>query len=86
MLDVYQQVRTASHKVAGIRQVQRALNRDSAILLVVAEDAEARLTAPLVQLAEKRRIAVQRVPSMRQLGRACRLEVGTAACLILQKS
>lgn len=86
MLDVYQRVRTARHKVAGIRQVQRALTRRPAVLLVVAEDAETRLTAPLVQLAEERRVAVQRVPSMHQLGRACRLEVGTAACLILQES
>ncbi|HQF91857.1 MAG TPA: ribosomal L7Ae/L30e/S12e/Gadd45 family protein [Synergistaceae bacterium] len=73
-----------SHRVVGVRQVWQKLRKASLQKLFVAEDAEARIVSGLVEEAEKLGIAVERVASMKTLGRACAIDRGAAAAGISQ--
>lgn len=70
--------------VVGLKQVRKAIERDAAEKLYLAQDADCDLLRPLIDVAESKGIAVTYVETMRELGTACRLEVGSAACAVLK--
>jgi large subunit ribosomal protein L7A len=70
-------------KVVGIKQLRRALKENTCTKVFLAENAESRITAPIVQQCEQSGVAVEWVPTMRELGQACEIEVGAAAAGIL---
>jgi large subunit ribosomal protein L7A len=71
-------------QVVGLRETTKRLHQNRVQVLYVAVDAEARLIAPLVELAASRGCEIVQVPSMAELGRAVGIEVG-AACAALIK-
>jgi len=71
------------NKVVGAKQVKRALNDGRARKLFVAGDADPRVTQPLAQLAVDKGVPVELVPTMRELGSACGIAVGSAAAAII---
>ena len=71
------------NKVVGAKQVRRALNDGRARKVFVAADADPRVTQPLAQLAVDKRIAVELVPTMKELGSACGIAVGSAVVALL---
>ena len=73
----------AANKVVGAKQAKRALNDGRARKVFVAGDADPRVTQPLAQLAVDLRIPVELVPTMRELGSACGIAVGSAVAVIL---
>ena len=66
---------SAKEKVSGLKQTRRAVAAGRAARVYLACDADPRLTEPGVETAEQY--------SMAQLGRACRIQVGTAAAALL---
>ena len=66
------------NKVAGAKQVRRALSSGRAARLYIAMDADPRLLQPLVQEAVRQRVPLIQVDTMRQLGEACGISVGAA--------
>ncbi len=77
------QLKTAP-KVVGVKQLKKALREGRAAHVFVAEDAEERVTAPVMDLCRQTGVEVTMVPTMRQLGEACQIEVGAAVAGILK--
>ncbi len=72
-----------SNKVVGAKQVKRALNDGRAKKIFVAGDADPRVTQPLAQLAVNKGVPVELAPTMKALGSACGVAVGSAAAAIV---
>ena len=77
------QLKTA-HKVAGAKQVKRVLLAGRAFLLVLAQDADPRVTEPLARLAGEAGVPVASAPTMKELGAACGRAVGCAAAAVVK--
>ena len=71
------------NKVVGAKQAKRALNDGRARKVFVAGDADPRVTQPLAQLAVDKRVPVELVPTMKELGAACGIAVGSAVAVLL---
>ncbi|MGO0122812.1 ribosomal L7Ae/L30e/S12e/Gadd45 family protein [Desulfothermobacter acidiphilus] len=80
----YARISQARKKTVGSRQTLRAVERGQAKVVFVAADAESRITNPIVQAATARGVAVKVVPSMKELGRACGIEVSCASAAVLE--
>lgn len=68
--------------VVGIKQVLKAIKNEVASEVYIATDADIRLTDPVVEFAKEANISVYRVDSMKKLGAACGIEVGTSAVAV----
>jgi len=76
-------LRTASQRAVGTNQTAKAISRGQARVVYVAQDADRRVTDPLLRAARDRGLEVVEVASMAALGRACGIAVGAAAAAIL---
>ena len=74
----------AAGRVAGAKQVRRALHDGRAAKIFWAADADPRVTEPLVRLANERGVPDERVPAMKELGAACSIAVGCAVAAMLR--
>lgn len=72
------------NKVVGAKQVRRALKDGRAVRLYMALDADPRLLQPLVQEAVRCQVPVEQVPTMKELGSACGIAVGSAVAVLLK--
>lgn len=70
--------------VVGIKQLKKALRDKTVSMAYVAQDAETRVTAPILDLCREAGVEVTMVPTMRELGEACGIEVGAAAAGVLR--
>lgn len=70
-------------KVVGAKQVRRALEAGTARVVLLADDADARVTEPIVRLCEARSVTLERGYTMKDLGSACGLAVGSAVAALL---
>ncbi|MGI6712033.1 MAG: L7Ae/L30e/S12e/Gadd45 family ribosomal protein [Bacillota bacterium] len=73
-----------SKKVVGTKQTLKAVQKNIAVKVFVAEDAETRVLMPLFELCSEKNIEVIKVESMAELGKACGIDVGTASAAIVQ--
>lgn len=73
----------SGEKVVGAKQAKRALNDGRAKKIFLADDADPRVTEPLSQLAAEKGVPVVEVPSMKALGAACGIAVGSAVAVLL---
>ncbi|WP_066321256.1 50S ribosomal protein L7ae-like protein [Bacillus sp. FJAT-29814] len=80
----YEKVLQASKVIIGTKQTVKALREGIVQELVIAADAEAKVTSPAVNEAERLGVPVQYVDSMKKLGKACRIEVSAAAVAIIR--
>lgn len=71
-------------KIVGIKQSTKALNQDKIEILFIAEDADHHLIQNMKQLAAVKNVKVVDVDSMRELGKACGIDVGAAVAGILK--
>ena len=72
------------HKmVVGAKQMKKALSSGRATWVILAENADPAITEPLEQLCQQYHISCAWVPNMLDLGKACGIEVGTAAAAAL---
>lgn len=75
----YEKVSQASEVLIGTKQTLKALEANAADAVVVADDAEKRIVDQVLQLAEANGVQIYTVPSMRELGKVCGIDVGAAA-------
>lgn len=73
-------------RVIGLKQVRKAMQGGRAAAVFLADDADARITAPLAELCEAQNVPVERVASMAELGKACGIDVGAAAAALTQET
>ncbi|MBC7325193.1 MAG: ribosomal L7Ae/L30e/S12e/Gadd45 family protein [Moorella sp. (in: Bacteria)] len=81
----YERLRVARKRAVGTKQVTKAVMKGIARVVYIARDAEVRVTGPLVQLCRERGVEIVEVDSMKELGRACNIEVGSASAVILEE-
>lgn len=62
----------------GTKQTTRQVELGKAAEVFVAKDADPRITLKIINLCKKMGIKVTYVDSMKQLGKACGIEVGAA--------
>lgn len=74
-----EQLKTASHKTIGAKQTLKGIEAARLQVVYVAKDADERVTRPLVELALSKGISVEWVETMQLLGKACGIQVGSAA-------
>ena len=70
-------------KVIGVKQSKKAIREGNAKLVLIAADAECRITEPISELCEQHSVEVQEVPYMKELGSAVGIAVGAAVVTIL---
>lgn len=78
-----EKLRTA-HKVTGAKQVGRALKNGQATCVFLAEDADPRVTEPIVALCSEQSIPVESVATMSRLGELCGISVGSAVAATIE--
>lgn len=81
MLD--ETLKKTNHKIVGIKQTQRALEKGNVKKVYVAQDADHHVLRPVLDLCRGQGIQVLEVPTMIELGKACGIEVGAAVAAVL---
>lgn len=72
-----------SNKAIGIKQTLKAVENNTAKVVFIARDADEKVTAPLKDLCMSNSIEIVYADTMKQLGKACGIEVGASAVCIL---
>lgn len=78
------EIKAHSKLKVGIKQVSRALSEGKAEQVLIAKDADARLVSDLIRLAEENSTEIVYVDTMRELGKACKIDVGAATAVIIK--
>ncbi|MFA6308786.1 MAG: ribosomal L7Ae/L30e/S12e/Gadd45 family protein [Clostridia bacterium] len=73
------------NKVIGIKQSLKSVEGGSAEIVFIAKDAEEKVVKDLKELCIKNNIEIIYVETMKQLGKACGIEVSAASACILKK-
>lgn len=71
-------------KAIGVKQATKAVEKDKANIVYIADDADKRVIAPLCELCETKSVQMQNVATMLALGKHCGIEVGAAAVAVLR--
>ena len=74
----------AKQKTVGLKQTQRAMEKGLVRCVYVAKDAEAHVLRPILEWCTNHQVEKIEVPTMKELGKACGIEVGTAVAAILE--
>ncbi len=81
----YEKVMRADKLSVGTKQTIRSIEEGKVSEVYVAIDADAKITTKVVQLCKKYHIPFEYVDSMKQLGKACGIEVGAAMAAALKE-
>jgi large subunit ribosomal protein L7A len=71
------------NKVVGIKQTIKAVEKGDAKVVFIARDADERVVGKIVDLCNNGDIQVMYVDTMKQLGKACNIDVGAAVACTL---
>lgn len=74
------------NKVIGTKQVKKAIARGDARRVFIAGDAEPHVIEPIKELCADHQVEVEVIEKMEILGKACGIEVGSAAVALLNDS
>jgi len=80
----YEKVLQAKRIVIGTKQTVKALKEGSVQELVIASDAEPKVTAKVASEALGLNVPIRYVDSMKKLGKACGIEVGASTVAIIR--
>jgi large subunit ribosomal protein L7A len=78
-------IRLARKLTIGTNQTTKALQQSLVKQLYVAKDAEARVVGPVIAMAQEQGVPIEWVDTMKQLGKACGIEVGAATAAIIEE-
>ncbi len=74
----------ARRKVVGTKQTLKALESGEAVLVILARDAEEKVTAPVAFLAGNRGVEIGYLETMSVLGKSCGIKVNAATAAIIE--
>ena len=74
----------AKLKTVGLKQTQRALEKGLVRRVYMAKDAETHILRPILEWCTNHSVECIEVPTMKELGKVCGIEVGTAIASILE--
>jgi large subunit ribosomal protein L7A len=72
--------------VVGLKQSKKAIESGKAELVFIARDADSHVVFPLERLCGEKNVEVIYVNNMKELAKACHVEVPTAVATILGKN
>ena len=75
---------SSAEKIVGIKQLRKALRDDKASKVFVAQDADPKLTGPIVEICREKNVPLEEIATMAELGKACEIEVGAAVAALLK--
>ncbi|MCL6456657.1 MAG: 50S ribosomal protein L7ae-like protein [Gorillibacterium sp.] len=81
----YEKVKQAGKLSIGTKQATRMVELGRASEVFVAKDADPRLTNKVIHLCKNCGVKVTYVDSMKQLGKACGIEVGAAIVAVINE-
>ena len=73
----------SADRVTGLKQVGKAVKNHRAVRVFLADDADAHVTEPIRELCKAEDIPVEAAPTMKELGKACGIDVGAAAAALI---
>ena len=79
-----EQIGKARRKVVGTKQTLKALEKEEALLVLLAGDAEAKVRTPVEELAACKGVKVHYVENMVDLGKICGIKVKAATAAIIE--
>lgn len=71
------------HKVVGVKQSRKAVQRGVAQLVFLALDADPQVTEPVLALCEASHVPVETVSHMKDLGAACGIALDCAVAAVV---
>ena len=83
MLD--ETLRITNRRTVGVKQTLRALEKGSVLLVYIAKDAETHVLSPVLEESQKQGVEIREVSTMKELGKACGIEVGAAVAALLRE-
>jgi large subunit ribosomal protein L7A len=78
-----ERLKNAERRMVGTKRVLRAIDEGRVVVAYTANDADLLLTKRVVDRCYERNIPCKQVESMAMLGKACGIDVGTAAAAVL---
>lgn len=81
----YEKLRYAKKTAVGAKQTLKAVQKQEARTVFLAQDAESRITGPIKDACHEFGVPVVAAESMKDLGRACGIGVGCAAAALLDE-
>jgi large subunit ribosomal protein L7A len=73
-------------KVIGAKQTLKAIKNGTATIVYVAEDADQKVIQPIVEASRLGNLELVYIPTIRELGKMCDIDVGAAtACIIKEQ-
>ena len=78
------EVLKGNSKASGIKQTIKAVETNTANMVFIAKDADDKVVASLKELCLSKAVKIEYFESMKQLGKACGIEVGASAVCILK--
>lgn len=70
--------------VIGKKQTLRALSKNEVSMVYVSEDADMFVTQPIIEVCTNQNIEIIYFENMRELGKACGIDVNAAAAAVLK--
>ena len=71
------------NRLVGAKQIRKAVSAGSAQQVFLAQNADPAITEPIEALCHTHKVNCHWVSSMKELGRACGIEVGAAAAALI---
>ncbi len=66
----------------GVKQTTKVLSNNQAKVVFIAKDAEQHVVRRIIQLATEKNVEIIFIETMKELGRACNIDVGAATAVI----
>lgn len=73
-----------SKLAVGFKQVVRAVKEDKAAKIFLAEDCESKISVPVEQAASEKGVQLFYVPTMKELGELCGIDVSSSCAVVLK--
>lgn len=80
----YQRLTNAKQKAVGAKQTMKAVEKGQALLVYVASDSERCVVEPIESICLAKDIPLIKADNMKNLGKACRIEVRCAVAAIIE--
>lgn len=80
-----ERIKNARKRAIGSKQTIKAIEKGIAKVVYVASDADEHVVRPLVDLCKSKNIELVWIDTMPALGKACGIEVGSAAAAVIEE-
>lgn len=78
----YEKVKQAKKVKVGLKQTIKAVEKGSALEVIIAEDAEPHIVSRITETCQHCQVPFTYVRSMKELGKVCGIDVGAASVAI----